>query len=615
MQRCNLNKNFLTWPFVFASVFPAISVACESDTMVMTESGFITKVVAGSDKIVSYKDASATEEAFPLELLQPYFVICEEGDYYKITDQPADTVEEAMAGQVGFVLREQTHEWTTREALSFSEIAFLEDRPEIVAWDQEDILEKFMESGNNGLYPPAFKEDLEATRMRERATRPYPVLGSKIRQLRKTADKRVYNVLLPAAITPASAAVINPEDFDKAQAALTTATILVVFDATGSMEAFALETANAISAGLTSLPKEVVDGSSMGFLFYRDAGDTEPLLEIPPLPLGEAADALRKTAAYMDGGGDAAEPILDAVYYGANIYNWGQSGRKIMIGVLNDDAKPATTGTLDVEGRVPSGLDAFAIAKDLYDKNIPLITVQAGPNTGENLTAVLQTLGDESTGSFIAWGAGLDEKSIAEAMTIQLGKTAEMAIDAGKEGLAKVKYDLNGFASIPLEVLDGEMLERLRTAGVDFNIDSGEGGVLVRPGFILENNDLLSPEIQIDKETLLNLINLYSVLATTGVDTEAMIQAISEAIAAIAGEGYDPTEPIETIIEKKLGIEFRSDLLNFDLAYITALTPNERLAMTKRIQDAATTLSQYLEANQAEFDEQVAVWMPIAALP
>ena len=113
----------------------------------------------------------------------------------------------------------------------------------------------------------------------------------------------------------------------------------------------------------------------------------------------------------------------------------------------------------------------------------------------------------------------------------------------------------------------------------------------------------------------MGLINLYSVLATVGVDEEAMIQSISEAVAAIAGEDYDPEESIEAIIEKKLGIQFRSDLLNFDINYIPAMVPAERLAMTKRIQDAATKLSQYLEANQAEFDDQVAVWMPVGVLP
>jgi hypothetical protein len=56
-------------------------------------------------------------------------------------------------------------------------------------------------------------------------------------------------------------------------------------------------------------------------------------------------------------------------------------------------------------------------------------------------------------------------------------------------------------------------------------------------------------------------------------------------------------------------------LLNFDINYLPALLPKERLALTKRIQDAATILNQYFEANQPEFDEQVAVWMPVSILP
>lgn len=598
-----------------ATFLPMAALACEADEMVTTENGFVFKVVAGSDKIKSYTDASASEEAYELELLQPYFVICEDGDYYKITDLQADTVDEAEAGNVAYVPKDQTYPWSTREALSFSEIAFLEERPEIVAWEDEGVLDKFMETGNRKLYPPAFQENLEATRLRERSTRPYPVLGSDMRSLRGVTEKRVYNVLLPAAITPTSKIEIKAEDVDAVQDALTSATILVVFDATGSMETFARAAAKAIAGGLTSLPKEVREGSSMGFLFYRDVGDEEKLVSVPPLPLGEAAEALQKASDFMSGGGDTPEPILDALYYAANIYDWGQSGKRIVIGVLNEEAKEKTIGGLDNGGRVPLDLDAFAIARDYYDQSISVITVQAGPNEGPVMNAVMTTLAEETGGTYIRWGAGLKETDVAEQVTLRLTERAAESIDRGKETLKQLKFELNDFASIPLEVLDGEMLERLRTAGVDFNIDAGEGGVLIREGYVLENDDLLSPEIQIDKETLINLVNLYSVLATVGVDEEAMIQSISEAVSAIAGEDYDPEESIESIIEKKLGIQFRSDLLNFDINYIPAMVPAERLAMTARIQDAATKLSQYLEANQAEFDDLVAVWMPVAVLP
>lgn len=583
--------------------------------MMTTDNGFVAKVVAGSDKIVAFKDESASEEAFEMELLQPYFVICDAGDFLKITDIQTDQVDEALSGNIGFVAKDQTHYWTTREALSFSDIAFIDERTGIEAWDDEAMLEKFMETGNKKLHPPAFKENLEATQMRERATRPYPVLSSEKRLLRKRAEKRVYEVLLPAAITPTSKIEIAKEDPEVVQDALTSASILVVFDATGSMDAFARQTAKSIRGALTSLDSEAREGSEMGFVFYRDAGDEDKLVDVPLLPLGEASDALEKASSFMSGGGDAAEPILDALYHAVHLYDWGQAGKRIVIGVLNGDAKTATTGGLDDAGRVPVGEDAYSISTAFNKEGISIITVQAGPDAGANLKDTLTVLSEETGGEFIEWGAGDIAADVASALTLQMSKRAVAAIDKGKNALSKLEYDLNGFPTIPLEVLDGEMLERLRSAGVDFNIDAGEGGVLIREGYILENDDLLAPEIQIEKETLVNLINLYSVLATVGVDEESMIESISEAIAAIAGEDYDPEDTIEEIIEKKIGIQFRSDLLSFDINYIPAMVPNERLAMSKRIEDASVKLSQYLEANQREFDEQVAVWMPVAVLP
>jgi hypothetical protein len=196
-------------------------------------------------------------------------------------------------------------------------------------------------------------------------------------------------------------------------------------------------------------------------------------------------------------------------------------------------------------------------------------------------------------------------------MTVEAKKT----VKEGKAVLSKLEYDLRGYASIPLEVLDGELMERLRRNGVDFNIDPGEGGVLIREGYILENNDLLTPQIHIDKETLQGLINLYSILGTTGLDADTFLRSAAEAIAAIAGESYDEDDTISEIIRKKLGINFRSELLNFRLEYLTSLVPAERLKFTKRIQEAGDNLAIYLEANLAEFDTSPAVWMPIAALP
>jgi len=616
-----MSKIFAFLCVLFFSLFTSNSLvyACDTNEMSTNESGFIHKIVAGSNKIIAFKNVDSKDEAYTLELLQPYFVICENAEYFKITDIPADTVDEALSGNVGFVPKHQVHLWPTREALAFSDIAFLEERPEIVAWGDETILKKFMETGNKKLHPPSFQENLESTRKRERATRPYPVLGSQLRKLLKRADKRVYNVLLPAALPPETKVKIEKEDVEKAKKAITEAAIVVVFDATGSMESFAYEMAKSITSAVTSLPTDVVNKSRMGFVFYRDENDDEKLAEIPLMPVNDAANLLKEAATpnFMKGGGDSAEPLLDATYFATHIYNWGKQivGRRILIGILNEDAKPTTIGTIDNEGRIPFGLDVNTVAKELYDQSIPMITVQAGPKFGENLEFVMQTLGDSTGGEFIRWDTGSTNKSIAQALSKTMMAKAKGAIKKGKDVISKIEFDFRGYASIPLEVLDGELLDRLRRNGVDFNIDSGEGGVLIREGYILENNDLLTPKIHIGKEMLQGLVNLYSVLGTTGLDADSFLQSASEAIAVIAGENYDKNDSISEIIRKQAGINFRSELLNFNLEYLTSLVPAERLRFTKRIQDAGTQLGRYLEAHLAEFDTSPAVWMPIDALP
>jgi len=613
-----MSKNFAFLCVLFFSLFTSNSLvyACDTEKMSTNESGFIHKIVAGSNKIVAFKDVGSKDEVYTLELLQPYFVICENAEYFKITDIPADTVDEALSGNVGFVPKQQVHLWPTREALAFSEIAFLDERPEIVAWGDETVLKKFMETGNKRLHPPSFKENLESTRKRERATRPYPVLGSQLRKLRKIADKRVYNVLLPAALPPETTVKIEKKDVEKAKKVITEAAIVVVFDATGSMNKFALETAKSISSAIISLPTDIVNKSRMGFVFYRDEGDTEKLVEMPLLPVKDAANVLKEAASLMTGGGDAAEPLLDATYFAVHFYNWGeQVGRKILIGVLNEDAKPTTIGTIDEERRIPVGLDARTIANELDEQSIPMITVQAGPNFGENLESVMQTLGDVSAGGeFIRWETGSTQKSINQALSKNMMAKAKDAIKKGETVLSKLEFDYRGYASIPLEVLDGELLGRLRRNGVNFNIDSG-GGVLIREGYILENNDLLAAKIHIGKEMLQKLVNLYSVLGATGLDADSFLRSASEAIAAIAGENYDKDDTITEIIRKQAGINFRSTLLNFKLEFLTSLNRNERLKYTKRIQDAGDNLGLYLESRMAEFDTSPAVWMPIAALP
>ncbi|MEO1687779.1 MAG: VWA domain-containing protein [Pseudomonadota bacterium] len=596
------------------------ALACETEEMAKTEDGFIFKVVAGSDKIVAFEGADGGAEAFTLGLLQPYFVICDAGEHWRITDLPAETVDEAETGAVGFVRKDQVFTWPTREALHFGTLIWTGDRPEVVAWEDEETLAGFMESGDMRRFPPTFQEDLESTLKRPRETRPYPVLGSDTRKLR-SRDKRVFQTLIPAALPPETAVVLEDEEaVEVAVASLGRTNFVIVFDATGSMEKVAPEVAADLLKSFESLEEEQRDTTQIGFVFFRDEDDEEKLVASELMPFTDAANLLNAAAGRMGGGGDDAEPILDATYFAANFFNWGGAGgqdasRKMLIGVLNGDAKPVTTGRIDE--RVRPGIDAITMANELREAGYSMITVQPDAGAGPELKRVLGTLAEGTDGQFIDEAAGVGEsrrRVISEALTRLMAETVVAEAARGDEIAGEV-FDYGGFPAIPLRVLDGEQLERMRRAGIDFNIDNREGGVLVREAYIIENEDMFEPRIQIEKETLEGLINLLSIIATVGADVEGMIEAAGEAIATIAGEDFDPEENLSEIIRKQLGIQFRTGLLSFQLDYLAGLTPDERVATTKRVQDAAATLSQFYEANLSEWETQPSVWMPVGFLP
>src|SRR6516165_2992722 len=92
------------WSFCFAAllILPGEGLTCTADKMKTTETGFIFKVVGGSDKVGAKKAPGSKDTVFTLDLLAPYYVICEEDRFYKITDLQAATVKEAETGKVGY---------------------------------------------------------------------------------------------------------------------------------------------------------------------------------------------------------------------------------------------------------------------------------------------------------------------------------------------------------------------------------------------------------------------------------------------------------------------------------------------------------------------------------
>jgi hypothetical protein len=604
----------LTLGLIGAFLLCDAAIACDAEKMKTTDGGVIFKVVGGSDKIEAKRESGSEETAFTLELLAPYFVICEEDKFYKITDVWADTAAQAESGKVGYVRKEQVRPWPTRAALGFSPGAFAGDRPEIVAWDDESILKQFLETGDLKVAPPAFREDLESTLKRERAARPYPVLGSSMQILRNTIVKRVFEVLIPAAAPPETKAGDAAENkLDK----MSGANFVIAFDATDSMAPFAAQLAADVRSAFETLPADVQKGSSVGFVFFRDEGDSEKYAIIAPTGFGDAMKVLTEAATptYMQGGNGRSVPVLDAVYIAHHLFPWPdlQSGRRIVVVVLGHDAKVVTRG--QIHGSVPPALDAEQLATQLRNDAIQVLTVQAGPVSGSYVVPILTILAETTQGKFVEWGSGGDERRarVTAAVAAQLSERAETAFNETKKDLAALEFDYRGYPTIPLKVLDKENLQRLRTSGVPFNMDPNMGGVLIREGFILDNSEFLELQIQVDKKLLETLIDLFSFIGVSGADNAAIKEGAAQALVAIAGEGYDGGEAVDMFIKRRLGIQFRPKFLDF--AYIAGMNRSERLEMTRRIQNAGLVLSRFLEDNLEALEKKQAVWMPVALLP
>jgi hypothetical protein len=70
-------------------------------------------------------------------------------------------------------------------------------------------------------------------------------------------------------------------------------------------------------------------------------------------------------------------------------------------------------------------------------------------------------------------------------------------LDEARRDLSKLEFDYRGYPTIPLAVRDGKKLDRLRALAVKFNIDPGEGGILIQEGYMLDS-DLFELKVQVE---------------------------------------------------------------------------------------------------------------------
>jgi len=588
----------------------SITYTYSSNFLYVPGTKVIKKVIAGSDNVIATSKQSGGKKVFKMGILIPYYVLAEKGDSYKITDQQ-------KGGKEAYVKKSLVLDWNTREGMHFQpSISMLGERTDIKVWPDRTTIEQFAKTGNEKRFGASYTEERRVSRALPKKLLPYPIVDSTVISTVMGSEKKIYKVYIPAYIPETKVEVKATSK--QVEAILSRITFCIVFDATASMKEYAVKMAETIEELIKSVdvPSDKVQ---MGFIFFKDIGDKDPVKMIIPTSVKKGIITLREESIRMSGGGDGAEPILDAMVLAVTEFKWegetGQSGaRKVIISVLNTDAKPNTVGLSEAIGAGQTLDEAISL---LQTNDITVFSLQAGPEDAGSLVTTLAKLANSTAGEFYPWDTDSEKNQSRRDFADKIKRLMKGAVDKVKkdaEDIASVTIPSDrGYSVLPLKAVNAEILNRLRAAAVKYKIE--EGGFIVREGWMFEKEDLYQEQILVEKELLEKLIRIFSFLSEAGAGGEDLSKAVKEDLKAILGEDISKTAELQEIIEKKLGIHFNTNLLGFSIEYLYGLTPKERLTLGKRIKEAGKKIENFLEAATPELDSAGHAWMKLSYLP
>ena len=137
------------------------ALASQGDFLRAADSALLLKVVGLSDNISIVEAPGSSTVVSTMETLKPYFVLDDKGDSYHISSRQVET------GIQGFVASQEVATWNTREGLHFQNDTFLQDRrASVAAWESEERIRRYAETGDVDAYGPTFKEELQTPNRR-----------------------------------------------------------------------------------------------------------------------------------------------------------------------------------------------------------------------------------------------------------------------------------------------------------------------------------------------------------------------------------------------------------------------------------------------------------------
>ncbi|MBI4651420.1 VWA domain-containing protein [Candidatus Desantisbacteria bacterium] len=605
--------------FIAIIIFCIVSKSA-SGFMYVPGTKVIKKVIACSDNVVATTKEKGGSEAYKVEIMMPYFVVEDSGDYYKIANLE-------HPNRHAYVKKTLVMEWNTREGIHFQPSPSASgERTEIKVWDANSIKE-YARTGDMKTYPPIFMEDLGISKALPKKLLAFPVVDKKALETNKESGneiyKKIYKVYIPTYVPETKIRIQTTSN--QLENVLNKVTFCVVFDATGSMSKYGTKMAETIEELLKTIelsPKN----TKIGFVFFRDKWDKEQIKIVNPVSMEKGIEILREesTPKKMIGGGDAAEPILDALILATKEFKWEVSAdssggeKKIIIAVLNDDAKTETIGlTKSVEKEQTSE----EVVSLLINKDITVFSLQAEKKDGGSLVKILSELANGTGGEFYPSEEDSDSqgrknfsKKIKELMRKTVYDTETEVTNIIKEMVPSE----HGYSIIPLKTLNTEVLSRLQGAAIKYSIENG--GFLIREGWMFEKEELYHEKILVEKDFLEDLVRLFNHIEALSknyedLTNEELRDAVTENLKSILGEDIPTDIEIQELIEKRMGIHFNTNLLTYSMESLLNLPRFERVEIARQIKRAERKITNFLEAAARDFRENKQVWMELSYLP
>jgi hypothetical protein len=583
------------------------------------DSQLLLKVVGLSDKISILESPGSAHSLATMEPLKPYFVLEDTGGYYRISTSQRESNVRL------YVAKKEVAVWPTREGLRFIRSTFEQDRrAPVTAWSSEERIREYARTGDSKTYGPTFREEAQ-TRISEDqqgSLVPYPLLETKQIEI-DGKQQPIHRVLIPAIV-----AVEVGMPSRQIQDVVGAVTFCVVFDATASMRDHAREFASTVESMLNETGVDTARATA-GFVLFRDLKDDKPFEtfeRFQPMQLKQATKWLRGKMKDMTGGEDPAEPVLDAVMLAQRSFLWDTppaigGARRIMIVVANNDAK---TRTMGLTRSIEEGLDATEVARTLLRSGTSVFALQAGKEEdGGHLIEVLSTLAKRTGGEF--YGSDLRSNEIKADFSRNLRKFLREPIEAGSqkaESLASGVASLSGDRTlVPLDILDDETHDRLKKAAAEkYHVSTI--GLVITEAWVFgkqegdyREQELYREEILVEKDLLRGLIRFFDGLLGSSLDTKNMRESMAVLLEALIGEKPPEDAALQDLLEKRLGVHFSTNLLDFNLDRLVKMDSVKKSLLQEKIRTSNVALAGFYDENLKRFESEPRIWMPVSLLP